>query len=512
MEARVSIFQGDGVVRQLPLESNRMVIGRNVQADVQLIDEAVSRRHCELFRDPFGRWWVRDLGSRNGILVNHHPVQESILRHGDELQVGQHRLRFDMRDPSRSPMTEDGQTIVAIRKSKHEQISTLHEQPPARIDGDHLATIHQFTRSLQQATSASERLGMLCSMVTDSPFNAYGCTAIRIPVEGEIGEPEVLCKPNLAPNRSRRWLYLSNGLLETVRKDRRPVLASNASLSGMAMELSLSPDQMFLSAVACPLGHDDRSIDMLYATFPPEFSSAEWLALLTLVASQYMQVDMAAEAEHQALRHAAIESELERAREIQSRLVPRNPVGGHADVAIGFEPCRWVGGDYADLLKTPDGDDLLIVADVMGKGLPAALIMSSLHSLVHSLVGAGIELGSLMNAINRYLCQHIGEGSFVTMSAISIGPADRPMGCVNAGHTPSIVIRPDGKSRLLDAAYNTILGVSGEAMIVREDKLDKDELLVMFSDGLTDQQNDEGHQLGMDGLISLLERDRKSVV
>src|SRR5207237_776453 len=112
------------------------------------------------------------------------------------------------------------------------------------------------------------------------------------------------------------------------------------------------------------------------------------------------------------------------------------------DVAIGFVPCQAVGGDYVDALRMGDGRVLLAVADVCGKGMAAALVASSVYTLVHSGVQARMAFRPLMEHVNRYLCDTLTAGSFVTMFAAAIDPQTGEMEYANAGHPPALVLQP----------------------------------------------------------------------
>src|SRR3954471_24454041 len=88
------ITSDSGRVMRETLAGDSLVIGRGATADIQLTDDTVSRRHAQLVRDPFGRWWIRDLGSRNGIKVRGQRVPEHVLEPGEWVQLGAFRLRL----------------------------------------------------------------------------------------------------------------------------------------------------------------------------------------------------------------------------------------------------------------------------------------------------------------------------------------------------------------------------------------------------------------------------------
>jgi serine phosphatase RsbU (regulator of sigma subunit) len=264
----------------------------------------------------------------------------------------------------------------------------------------------------------------------------------------------------------------------------------------MMAEISLSPDVMSISTIACPVRSDDQTLDVLYIILPPQFGTGEWLALAALATKQYQQSEMTLAAQG----HAVIERELQRARQIQLNLLPKNPSIGGLDLAIGFKPCRWVGGDYVDIITTSDGRTLLVVADVCGKGMGAALLAASLHSVVRVAVRSAMPLAELMRHLNEHLCQMLASQSFVTMVCVLIDPKTGQLECVNAGHPPAMLIRADGEVRLLQCAENFPMGIQTDALISQTESMHPGELLLMFTDGLSDLTDSSGHRLGTDAV------------
>jgi serine phosphatase RsbU (regulator of sigma subunit) len=259
-------------------------------------------------------------------------------------------------------------------------------------------------------------------------------------------------------------------------------------------EISLSPDVMSISTIACPVRSDDQTLDILYVILPPLFGTGEWLALASLATKQYQQAEMMLAAQN----HALIERELQRAREIQQKLVPKDMAIDGLELAIGFKPCRWVGGDYVDVISTSDGRTLLIVADVCGKGMGAALLAASLHSAFRVAVRSAMPLADLMRHLNEHLCQMLASQSFVTMVCVLIDPKTGQLECVNAGHPPAMLLRSDGQVRMLQMAENFPMGVQNDLLTSQSEAILPGEMLVMFTDGLSDLTDAAGHRLGTD--------------
>lgn len=192
--------------------------------------------------------------------------------------------------------------------------------------------------------------------------------------------------------------------------------------------------------------------------------------------------------------NAAIEQDLRQARAIQQRLVPRQIVIPGLDVAISFEPCRWVGGDYIDVVPMPKGRALLAVADVCGKGLQAALVASSVHTMVRAAIRSRLGLADLMDGLNEHLCEFLPTASFVTMFAAVLECQTGKLQYANAGHPAAMIFCGKGPYRQLEASA-TPLGISSQPIAVRAGQSNPGELLALFTDGWTDLPGSSGKML-----------------
>ncbi|MEO7327280.1 MAG: SpoIIE family protein phosphatase [Minicystis sp.] len=495
--AHLEIRLGGGVISRRPLGDSHLIVGRIPGVQLLLDHHTVSRRHAEMFCDPFGRWWIRDLASTNGTLVNEEPINEKVLTPGDRIAIGDFVLTFcleprmEMRLPL-GPLTMEDDQPTAIR--------TLLDFDPPRIAAEHLKTLMTFSRSLINVEDADERLAALCQLLIRSDFHASLAVVLR--VRGET--PTLLSRPyrsgSMHPDEAP---YISHRVLHKLRETGEPVLAGNLIThpeGGPSVDLTLSRDVMALWVVAVALDMHDDEMDVLYVTLPPDLGSVEWLSLIALAAEMYLQSESAWQARHHAQAHAAIERELETARQIQRGLIPKKRDFSGLDVAITFEPCKWVGGDYVDAVPMADGRILFAVADVCGKGLQAALISSSLHTMVRATVDSGRSLPELMERLNSHLCDWLPAHSFVTMVAVAINPKTGQTECVNAGHPPAMIGSPNGELRLLQSAVNPALGVAIATMESQLGVLRPGEVLALYTDGLTELRNTTKEMLGQDRL------------
>ncbi len=202
-----------------------------------------------------------------------------------------------------------------------------------------------------------------------------------------------------------------------------------------------------------------------------------------------------------------LENELELARRIQSRLLPAAPLRVPGwDIAGTSEPARQVGGDYYDHIDLGGGRLVLVIADVSGKGVPAALLMSAFRAALVSQDLSGAEPSSLAVRLNGFLHQSVEPGRFVTAFVGFLDAATGRFVYVNAGHNPPYVMRADGSTDELSEG-GTILGIlPGSPFVAGETALGHGDLLALYTDGVTEGANANGEMWGEARLVEALRR------
>lgn len=203
-----------------------------------------------------------------------------------------------------------------------------------------------------------------------------------------------------------------------------------------------------------------------------------------------------------------LEGELALAHQIQARLLPAEaPVLPRTELAGLSLPAREVGGDYYDFLPLSNGSIGLIVADVSGKGVPAALLMSSFRA---SLLSQKLESGpaEILTRLNHFLHRSVEPGRFVTAFLAMFNPKDGRLIYANAGHNPPYWLGADGRLSTLKEG-GLVLGLFGETSYEQaEIQLADGDLLALFTDGVTEAQNAEEELWGEDRLEDVL-RDQR---
>ena len=493
----LEVHSPQGATSRVPLVADRYVIGQVADAHIRLESRLVSHSHAELLRDPFGRWWIRDMGSKNGTVVSGIRVQERMLRLGDVIEIGPFTLRLTGEEDLRDSRGTGSATPMAMLDGTSASTSALADLQPPRLAASHLSKLMAFGRRLIEVESADQRLRLLCNLMVSADFRGQWAAVLRLRKDAPDEPPRMLCEWAVGPDLEDRRPHISRWLLRAALARGEPLLASNLPVGPVDVQLSVAASVQAMSAMVCPLRADAKVLDVLYIILPPQFGASEWLALAALAAEEFGQAEFAWASSRQAQAYARIEADLEQAAGIQKRLIPRDLVAPGLDVAIRFEPCRWIGGDYVDLMPMPDGRTLLAIADVCGKGMQAALVAASVHSLVHASVRTGAGPVGLMEVLNEHLAEHLPAGSFVTLLAVAAVPGAEDLEIVNAGHPPAVIVDRAGGVRWTASGTNMPLGLSTDPFQAQTERLAAGEIMAMFTDGVTDLQAARHRRLGI---------------
>jgi sigma-B regulation protein RsbU (phosphoserine phosphatase) len=203
----------------------------------------------------------------------------------------------------------------------------------------------------------------------------------------------------------------------------------------------------------------------------------------------------------------SLKGELEVAREIQLAMLPSGTFRV-ADIEIcGMtRPANTVGGDFYDVLPLPDGRVILALGDVSGKGSPAALLMALLLAVLRTLVDEALDAPALVERLNLQICRHSPSSRFITLFYAVYSPSTGAMTYVNAGQNPPLIRRRDGRYERL-ASTGVALGMFDESTFGSVDTvLDPDEMLILYSDGITEAEDPSGQPFEESGLELVVER------
>lgn len=226
---------------------------------------------------------------------------------------------------------------------------------------------------------------------------------------------------------------------------------------------------------------------------------------LSLFANQAAIALETAELHRQALEKEGLERELELASEIQRRLLPTQApdVPGY-EIRGWSRPARQVGGDYYDLMRLPNDELGIVLGDVSGKGMPAALMVSTLHAGLQLLSTRQPDATEIMERFNQYLFESSASNRFATLIFSRLHLESGRLRFVNAGHNPGLLLRPSGTIDRLPAGGLPLGLLANTVYREQEVTVAPGELLCLYSDGLTEAVSESGEEFGERRLGELL--------
>ena len=202
------------------------------------------------------------------------------------------------------------------------------------------------------------------------------------------------------------------------------------------------------------------------------------------------------------------EDELREAREIQDKLLPKKlPAIADYQIAGMTQPVRFVGGDYYNVVRISEQHTVLCIADVSGKGLPAALLMSSLQAALKPLMWQKLAPRELCRRLNRILCDLTPLGKFISFFYVVLDSKENRLTYCNAGHNPPILVRANGMSTELNAA-GAVLGQFPDWVYEQSDvQLRSGDRLLVFTDGLVEASDADEEPFGEHGVTRVAQEN-----
>ncbi|MCS7042082.1 MAG: SpoIIE family protein phosphatase [Bryobacteraceae bacterium] len=498
--AELAVRTPDGATRVIPLSSRCVSLGRAAENDLSFPEQQeLSRRHLVLERGPDG-WLVRDLGSRNGTFLNGSAVREPrLLRPGDRITAGKLALEFHMGGAARQTSAEaGGGATIAIRL---DGLLT-----PAAAGPYQNALPLSSTRHLRALMHAGAEfagrmpLAQLLPLILD-----LAATAVQAP-RGVLMLEENGALEERAVRGSR--FHISTTARDRVLHGRESLLIEDMEREeSLRLQASIIA-QRVRSVLAAPLQTRDRVLGLIYLDSAGQARAftREDLNLITVMANMAaVAIENARLAEVEE-RERRVSLEMEQAAAIQRALLPPAPpcVPG-LDIAAFSQSCHQAGGDYYDFFGLPGGRLAVLVGDIAGKGMPAALLMAGLQAHVQVLMEAAEEPSRLVERLNRVTAAHCPGNRFVTLFYAEIDPASGALEYVNAGHNPPLLLHRNGTVERL-ATGGLLLGVFRDAAYEAGHAwLAEGETLVLYSDGVTEAvRRGDGEEFGEARLAGVL--------
>ncbi len=492
----IRIHCPDGETKTFQLHGDRLTLGRSSTTELCFADDAgLSRQHLAFEREG-DEWNVRDLGSKNGTLLNNARLNGAMrLGAGDRVAAGHLVMVYD--DPAEKAVTA-GVTFVQIAEVENPTSSTVVVDLKKLLGGK---TVDTTALQMRALIKAGEELGPqkekkslpeLFQLILDLSIDAVGAErGVLMTLEND---EELVVRA--AKGSAFR---ISTTVRDRVIKTRLSVLVRDTMLDEAFRERQSIIGQSVRTLMAVPLQTKDRTIGLIYVDSPSltRVFKEDDLNLLTVMANTAairIEHERLGEIEHQ---ERIMARDLEQAAEIQRRFLPAQAPGVPGlDLAGHNAPCRTVGGDYYDFFPYPNGRVAMVLGDVSGKGMPASLLMMSLQARVQVLIEEPENLGAVLTRLNRLTATNCPSNRFITFFMCVVDGATGELIFANAGHNPPLLVRADGNSEWLHAG-GCVLGVMP---MMKYDEarncLGAGDVLVVFSDGVTDALNPQGEDFG----------------
>ncbi len=542
----LTITTADGQSFQRKLDRDILTIGRSSKNDVSLAaDLSLSRFHAEIRREG-DRFVVRDVGSRNGTNLNGTPVlQPAPVRPGDRITLGETTILFGegiapavVIDDSPVGKDTTTYTISVDEVITRSSVFSHSSDVKATVDRDRHKALGQArpaTRppTIQAGLDATQvtagegtgdrtlavltRAGMelinhrpydeLLDVIMDLVFEAMPAErGFLMLLEGD--EKEMVHKAVRDLTRSSGGaISLSRSIANLVIQDRQSVLTSDAQSDERFRMRESVVLQGIRSAMCVPLWNNKEVIGLIYVDTVNSTKpfGPEELRLLTLLANiAAVKLENARLVEN-TIERERLEQELAQAADIQRRLLPESvpdlqgyEISGEADA------CRAVGGDYYDFVRMRSGRVAVVIGDVSGKGMAAALLMASMQAIFRTLADSEATPAELICSLNRHLIRSANPNKFASFFLGALDPASGSLLYVNAGHNPPVLIRVSGEVERLPAG-GVVLGVFEDAPFEEQTvTLHPGDLLALYSDGVTEQTDATDDEFGEQRLITAL--------
>ena len=496
----------DGKTVTVPLDRDRISLGRSSANELCYPDDAgLSRQHLALVRDQ-DAWFVEDLGSKNGTLVNGARIEKRIpFGLGDRISAGHLTIEFA------AAAVPAANTVVFVEHgesfstSSTTVVANLDAVLGPQIDDPNKTYVMQGSPQMRALIRAGRELAghrplaELFQVIMDLSVEAV-CAGrgVLMTIEGDRLE--------VRAHRGEGF-KISSTVRDRVLTEKASLLVRDAQLDQALREHVSIVAQKVRSMMAVPLQTNDRVIGLIYVDSPHlirEFSRED-LNLLTVMANvaairiEHARLNEIEEAER------AMAKDMQQAALIQKALLPSEPpaVPG-LDISGATTACRTVGGDYFDFLRFPDGQIGMLVGDVAGKGMPAALLMSSLQARVQVLFEEAGDLARKIGRLNKAVCSNCPDNRFITFFMTVADPDTGELVYTNAGHNPPLLVRAAGGFEKLGGG-GVILGILPMASYTESSmRMKPGDVLVLFSDGVTEAADPSDEDFGEERLAALV--------
>ncbi|CAN5387541.1 SpoIIE family protein phosphatase [soil metagenome] len=496
-----------GANQKYPLGNGSYTVGRDDSCDFVLPNQAVSKKHAQISHRPGGQYYVEDLKSRNGTTVNNEPVLEARrLVHEDRVKICDFLFRYhdeNAKDLIPLPQGLGRASSVIEPDALDEGLSTienslsvgsadklLESQP-----GERLRAIYEISLALSKSPDLESLFGEIADQMLKVFRQADRCFVILQDEEKRLVPKVVKARRSAGSEDDQRF---SKTIVKKAISTAEAYLSEDAS-SDSALGAAMSIAEFRIRSVMCvPLASGSAppfgAIQLDTQDRTKKFRQGD-LELLAIVANLAAVAVERGRMQEAVMARDKQQNELNIAVAVQKGFLPQKlPHLPGYEFFHHYSAAQSVGGDYYDFIPLHDGRVAIVLGDVAGKGVPAALLMAKLSAEVRFCLFTQTDAAMAIRLLNEELINGGIGDRFVTLALLIIDPVSHRVVVVNAGHiNPIVYMNGTSRETISDADSGIPLGImSGYEYISAEVTLTEGENLLVFSDGVTDAMDPAG--------------------
>lgn len=497
-----------GTEIRLNIDRDTTLIGRLSDSDVVLTNPYVSRQHARLEKRQDGYYLV-DLNSTHGTFVNGEKISERLLSGGDRVQLGRNQIEllFLVGDGQEAGARVTPETTLDFEKSVMQLTSVIGRPTSESSHLETISSILDFQYNWEKSFSPEATFRQILDSALKLSGAERGFVLLREGEEFEYivglsGGGELLSEAEFPASRTAVQKVAGTG---------QPVMMTENLDQQFSQQASIVA--MDLRALACmPLkwisskGDEAQVNGILYLDSKKTMHALTGLdqKILYRLAAEAANVFEKLELIKSLEERKQLDKELALANETQRALLPQKlPELASYSVTAFSKPTRHVGGDFFDFFHF--GENLSgILADVSGKGISAALLSSLLQGALQMQWRAGKRLDAIANELNLYLCERSTSSRFVTLFLFSVDSEGKGE-YISAGHNPSYLYRASSGKIVILPSNDIVLGAFDFAAYhAIPVTLSSGDILVVYSDGVTEAMNPGDDMFGEERLVKLI--------
>ena len=503
---KLAVRTPDGKRFTVELSARPVRIGRADSCDIALRNDGeVSREHAEVWLDEDGSVVVGDLNSKNGTRVDDGAVLHNQTRQAYRtIRLGEHVIEIIGARPPGAHSPEH----VTFTPDAPTRMGDTHFFPSSRrldLNQQRLALLISLTERIGGTFDRKQMLQQALDACCEALGFERGLIALKTP----RGDTELPVAHNVQRDESGAYKVSRTLINRALLQGERAIVNNPATdlLGDLSESLVRYP---ICSALCVPILNREEILGVIYGDRVTQASSYQPADVDFLAAiAQQVGVGLAnLRLFQEQLRAQNMYAELERARAIQQELLPAEPLRiGRVTVEGYNEPSSAVSGDYFDYFRLEDGRLGVIIADVTGHGLPAALVIANLQAAVRVALAADISLPDLATRINRHMYHSTASHVFITAVLGTIDPASGSVEYVSAGHPGPLLLGPEHVS--VPGEENSLpLGIEPEEQyrVRRIHVGEHAQAMLFYTDGLIEAVNPADEFLGLRPVIEALDR------